>query len=153
MTQIGSALFDRAAQTLRSTEGSVPIALRAQSMRVLELLLDAEGAMLSKDQLVEAVWGRVAVTDGSLVQCVKEIRLAIGDPKHLLLQTVHRRGYRLAHGRATIPNQQQRDEPTEFLSTTVQASRDLKIPTVAVLKFNSFDGESPLGPAPSSIQT
>ncbi len=55
MIQIGSALFDRAAQTLRSTEGSVPIALRAQSMRVLELLLDADGAMLSKDQLVEAV--------------------------------------------------------------------------------------------------
>ncbi len=51
MIQIGSAFFDRAAQTLRSTEGSVPIALRAQSMRVLELLLDADGAMLSKDEL------------------------------------------------------------------------------------------------------
>jgi DNA-binding winged helix-turn-helix (wHTH) protein/tetratricopeptide (TPR) repeat protein len=139
--QIGSALFDRAAQRLQSSEGSVPIALRAQSMRVLELLLDADGAMLSKDQLVEAVWGRVAVTDGSLVQCVREIRLAIGDPKHLVLQTVHRRGYRLVPSRATIPNQQQQSEATEVRSPTVQSSRDITIPVVAVLKFSSFDGD------------
>ena len=41
---------------------------------------------------MEAVWGDVAVTDDSLVQCLMEIRRALGDG-HDLVKTIRGRGY------------------------------------------------------------
>jgi DNA-binding winged helix-turn-helix (wHTH) protein/TolB-like protein len=69
--------------------------LRAQSCEVLKVLIRASGETVSKEQLLQQVWGRRAVTDDSLVQCIKEIRQTLGDSKHQILQTVHRRGYRI----------------------------------------------------------
>ncbi len=40
-----------------------------------------------------------------------------------------------------MPSQQQGDQITEMRATTTQGSREIKIPIVAVLKFNSFDGD------------
>jgi adenylate cyclase len=77
MFQLGSTVFDPSAHMLRDSTGA-KIALRAQSARVLECLIEAKGALLSKEQLFKAVWADVSVTDDSLVQCVREIRNAIG---------------------------------------------------------------------------
>jgi TolB-like protein len=75
--------------------GALASSLRAQSCEVLQVLMRASGQTVSKEQLLQQVWGRRAVSDDSLVQCIKEIRQTLGDSKHLTLQTVHRRGYRL----------------------------------------------------------
>jgi TolB-like protein len=45
--------------------------------------------------LIDVVWRGAAVTDDSLVQCIHEIRKALKDDRHTLLQTATRRGYRL----------------------------------------------------------
>ncbi len=95
MIQIGNAVFDASAHLLRDAAGT-KIALRSQTLRVLECLIQAKGGVLSKAQLAAQVCGSVAVTDDSLVQCIGEIRSAIGDTKHEILQTEHRLGYRLA---------------------------------------------------------
>jgi DNA-binding winged helix-turn-helix (wHTH) protein len=42
--------------------------------------------------LIEAVWRDVHVTDDSLVQCIRDIRRAIGDTEQKLLISVPRRG-------------------------------------------------------------
>jgi TolB-like protein len=75
--------------------GGLPSKLRAQSCEVLKALMRASGEIVSKEQLLQQVWGRRAVTDDSLVQCITEIRRTLGDSKHQILQTVHRRGYRI----------------------------------------------------------
>jgi TolB-like protein len=80
--------------------------LRAQSSQVLQALMRASGETVSKEQLLQQVWGRRAVTDDSLVQCIKEIRQMLGDSKHQILQTVHRRGYRLLLERCEATDQQ-----------------------------------------------
>jgi DNA-binding winged helix-turn-helix (wHTH) protein len=95
MIRVGRALYDRDARTLR-TEAGAGIALRPQSVRVLECLIDARGRLLGKRELLSTVWGPRCVTDDSLVQCVREIRVAIGDRPPRLLQTVRGEGYRLA---------------------------------------------------------
>jgi TolB-like protein len=69
--------------------------LRAQSSKVLLALMRSPGETVSKEQLLQQVWSGRAVTDDSLVQCIKEIRYTLGDSNHQVLQTVHRRGYRL----------------------------------------------------------
>ena len=42
---------------------------------------------------MQTVWGNIAVSDDSLVQCVIEIRKALGDDKHRIVRTLPKRGY------------------------------------------------------------
>jgi TolB-like protein/tetratricopeptide (TPR) repeat protein len=140
MIQLGTAVFDSSAQMLLDSTGA-KIALRAQTVRVLEHLIKANGALVTKDQLVSDVWANLAVTDDSLVQCIGEIRTAIGDTAHEILQTERRRGYRLLATRAssTIPA-----DPT--ISPTLPAistqNTDGQItPAIAVMAFTSMDGD------------
>jgi TolB-like protein len=50
---------------------------------------------LSRDELFDAVWPDVTVTEDNIAQCVREVRRAIGDPEGRILRTVIKRGYRL----------------------------------------------------------
>lgn len=72
--------------------------LRPQSFDVLNHLVAHAGRLMSKQELFEAVWGGAARTDDSLVQCIKDIRLALGDSDHRMVKTVHGRGYMFATG-------------------------------------------------------
>ena len=67
--------------------------LRPQTVEVLKVLAAVPGEIVSKDELMQAVWGNVAVSDDSLVQCVIEIRKALGDGKHQIVRTLPKRGY------------------------------------------------------------
>jgi DNA-binding winged helix-turn-helix (wHTH) protein len=68
-------------------------ALRPQSLAILKLLVVKPGVLVSKDEIMSAVWPNIAVTDDSLVQCVTEIRKALGDDRHAIIKTVPKRGY------------------------------------------------------------
>src|SRR5690606_28535650 len=67
--------------------------LRPQSFRVLCYLVENRGRLLSKKELLDAIWGRTVVTEGSLTQCLIDIRRALGDASRELVRTVPRRGY------------------------------------------------------------
>ena len=80
------------------------VVLRPKTTAVLAYLLTHAGEVVSRDALMAAVWGDLAVTDDSLTQCISEIRRALGPPKAALLQTHSRRGYRMAtHLRPVAP--------------------------------------------------
>ena len=51
--------------------------------------------VVNKDEIIACVWRDAQVTDDSLVQCISEIRKAIGDSEHRILKTIPRRGYLL----------------------------------------------------------
>jgi DNA-binding winged helix-turn-helix (wHTH) protein/tetratricopeptide (TPR) repeat protein len=89
---MGSCTFDPRSLTLRDAAGST-LHLRTQSMRVLAELARTRGAIVPRDVLIEAVWHGVAVTDDSLVQCIKDIRGALSDIEHTVLRTVVGQGY------------------------------------------------------------
>ena len=97
---INGVTVDFAAEALRDRAGR-PVELRPQSFAVLRLLAANAGQLVTKDELSSAVWPGLAVTDDSLVQCIHEIRRAIGDKAHVVLRTVPRRGYRLVPVDAT----------------------------------------------------
>jgi DNA-binding winged helix-turn-helix (wHTH) protein/TolB-like protein len=67
--------------------------LRPQAAEVLSVLATKAGQVVTKDELMEAVWGDIAVTDDSLVQCIAEIRKALADEKHETIRTLPKRGY------------------------------------------------------------
>src|SRR5262245_45718916 len=76
--------------------GAEEIPLRPKAFDVLRFLAEHAGRVVAKDELIKAVWPGLSVTDDSLVQCVKEIREALGDDAHRIIRTVPRRGYLFA---------------------------------------------------------
>jgi tetratricopeptide (TPR) repeat protein len=59
--------------------------LRPKAFDLLTALAQRPGQVVSKDELVAAVWPGVVVTDDSLTQCVYELRSALGDAGPALL--------------------------------------------------------------------
>lgn len=86
---------DFAVDTLRAEvrRGGKAIPLRRQSFDVLLHLLQKPHRIVSKGELLDAVWGNRVVTDGALKHCLMEIRAAIGDRDRKLIRTITRRGY------------------------------------------------------------
>ena len=83
--------LDRTRGCLR--RGHDEIKLRPKSFDVLKYLVENNGRLISKDELIHAVWAETAVTDDSLVQCLKDIRRALRDASQQIIKTVPRRGY------------------------------------------------------------
>lgn len=88
--------FDRftlylASRTLRV--GGKDIILRPKAFDVLRHLAENAGHLVLKQDFHEVVWPGIAVTDDSLVQCIRELRQVLGDEEHRLIKTVSRRGY------------------------------------------------------------
>lgn len=73
--------------------GQEEIKLRPKSFEVLRYLVDNNGRLISKDELIRAIWVDTMVTDDSLVQCLKDIRHALRDEAQQIIKTVHGRGY------------------------------------------------------------
>jgi TolB-like protein/DNA-binding winged helix-turn-helix (wHTH) protein/cytochrome c-type biogenesis protein CcmH/NrfG len=91
---INGVVADLSAETLHGPDG-VAIALRPQAFAVLAYMLRNPHRIVTKRELMEAIWPATAVTDDSLVQCIHEIRRAIHDERQTVLETASRRGYRL----------------------------------------------------------
>jgi len=73
--------------------GQEEIKLRPKSFETLKYLVENNGRLISKDELIHAVWVDTAVTDDSLVKCLKDIRYALRDESQRIIKTVPRRGY------------------------------------------------------------
>ena len=69
------------------------IPLRPKCFEVLNYLVTHHGLLVSKRELLDTVWAGVVVTDGSLTQCLIQIRKALGDTKKEMIRTIPRRGF------------------------------------------------------------
>lgn len=124
MIELGSARFDPIQKVLYDLQGQ-PIELRSQSLRVLSALADHLNSTVSQSQLFAQVWSGRVVTPDSLVQCIKEIRRALGDDAHRLLRTNPKRGYRLCAPIPPAPAHQYFEDGAGFMQTLLRTrSRD-----------------------------
>jgi adenylate cyclase len=89
--RFGPFSLDLARASLSGPGGPLP--LRPKSFDVLLYLLRNRDRVISKDELMGAVWPNVFVTENSLVQCISDIRAALGVEGTAFLKTVARRGY------------------------------------------------------------
>ena len=80
----------------RLWRGTEVVHLRPKSFAVLCYLVAHPERLLSKDELVQAVWPDTAVSDGVLTVCMAELRKVLGDTTQTpqYIETVPRRGYR-----------------------------------------------------------
>src|SRR2546421_643810 len=73
--------------------GSEEIKLRPKPFAALKYLVENPSRLISKAELIQTIWPDTAVTDDSLVQCLMEVRRALGDDAQQIIKTVPRRGY------------------------------------------------------------
>ncbi len=95
--------FDRFILDLKRgclSAGDQEIDLPPKAFRVLTYLALNAGRLVPKEELLNAVWANVAVTDESLVQSIRQLRQKLGDGAHRVIKTVPRRGYLLEVGPA-----------------------------------------------------
>jgi TolB-like protein/DNA-binding winged helix-turn-helix (wHTH) protein len=94
MFQFEGYTLDVARASLRTAHRDVP--LRPKAFEVLRYLVENADRLVTKDELIQAIWPNVIVTDEALTHCVSEARQAIGDGGQAIIKTLPRRGYRFA---------------------------------------------------------
>src|SRR5690242_188747 len=79
--------FDRAGRTVR---------IEPKVMEVLMALAERAGEVVSREELLAAVWPGVVVGDDALTQSIIKLRKALGDKPRspAYIETISKRGYR-----------------------------------------------------------
>jgi TolB-like protein len=121
------------------------IELRPKSFELLRYLVEHAGRLVPKNELLEAIWPDVVVTDESLTRCVSDVRSALSDSDQNIIKTVPRRGYLFA---ATVarddPSIQAADSMPRVRPTTAPSPETTTVPplSLVVLPFINLGGEA-----------
>lgn len=103
------------------------VTLSPKAFEVLAFLVEHHGRLVTKNDLIEAVWPDTAITDNSLAQRLLEIRRALADDSQQLIRTVARRGY-LFTASVAMPVMEIPHQPA---ITRVDPGQAAKLPTRA----------------------
>ena len=90
--RFGEWEFDERRHQLRVRGAAVEV--EAKPLEVLRQLLIHAGEIVTKEELLETVWPRVMVVDGSLATAVSKLRKVLGGDDRVIV-TIPRIGYRL----------------------------------------------------------
>jgi DNA-binding winged helix-turn-helix (wHTH) protein len=135
--------LDVAAHELRRGEAVVP--LEPQVFDLLKLLIENRQRLLSRDEIIERIWGGRIVSDAALDSRIKSARQAIGDDGRAqrLIRTHHGVGFRFVGAVAPGGNASAvAEQPVESRDATdAGPSR----PSIAVLPFSLVGIAGPYG--------
>src|ERR1700678_2828515 len=109
--KIRFGVYELDRDTMELRKRGVLLRLQEQPFRVLAMLAERPGEVITREQLQEQIWGNTFVDfDQSLNKAVNRVREALNDnaatPQYI--ETVPRRGYRFIAPVSAIP---QTDEP------------------------------------------
>lgn len=89
-------VFELDTQRRRLRRSGADVELRPLAFDALAHLVRRAGRVVTRDELIAAVWPGLVVTDDSIARCISDIRRALGDVEQQIIKTVPRRGYTLA---------------------------------------------------------
>lgn len=133
------------------------VKLRPKSFEVLAYLVQHSGRLITKNELIDAVWPDACITDNSLAQCLLEVRRAIADDSQRFIRTVARRGYIFNVPKAVTPAVDDAganllepgvgldESAAYFRETQALAEPDHVISSVAVLPFVNASSDPQMG--------
>jgi TolB-like protein/DNA-binding winged helix-turn-helix (wHTH) protein len=146
MFQFKGYTLDTRRSALRAADQEVE--LRPKAFEVLRYLVENAERLVSKDELIKAIWPDVTATDESLAHCVSEVRRALGDGEQTIIKTVPRRGYRFAAqvDRLEFNDASEQKSPlaTGPARSGTGLQRELLLPdrpSIAVLPFHNMSGD------------
>jgi DNA-binding winged helix-turn-helix (wHTH) protein len=129
-----SSVFKLDIEDERLWRGDQPVRLSNKAFQLLRLFVENADRLLTKDQILQGVWGDVWVSEGLVKEYVHDLRQALGDdPKRpRYIETVRGRGYRFLGGIVVS------DSAT---ATEPRKQAEIKLPSLAVLPFANLTGD------------
>ena len=124
--------------------GETLVAIQPQVFDVLACLVANHAKIVSRDDLIDAVWGGRIVSESTLTTRIASARRAIGDTGEAqrLIRTLHGRGFRFVGEVTEITTEV---EPVQAVQTDLKAwSSDDRLP-IAVLPFESLTSDPESG--------
>ena len=131
----GNQVLDTERRDLRRGEAVVPVT--PQVFALLSYLIRNRDRVVSKDDLIAAIWNGRSITDTAMTTCINAARRAIGDSgdAQRLIQTLTRRGYRFVG----IAREERACEEAALLANLPDRAKSRSVgsgnPTIAVLPF------------------
>jgi TolB-like protein/DNA-binding winged helix-turn-helix (wHTH) protein/Tfp pilus assembly protein PilF len=111
--------LDAAAGELR--RDGVPVRLQPQPFKVLAVLVERAGQLVTREELKKALWGEETYVDfeRGLNFCINQVRVALGDSAEspVYVQTLPRRGYRFVAAVGHVGENGNTGSPAEPLPT------------------------------------
>ena len=109
--QFGDVAVDTDAVEVVGPDGRVDI--EPQAFDVLSYLVEQPGRLVTKEELLDNVWGDRFVSESALTTRIKQARRALGDDGRTqwAIKTVHGRGYRFVAPRDEAPSSSQPQPP------------------------------------------
>src|SRR6202167_749916 len=99
--RFGPFVLDPARRTLSRADS--PVSLTPKAFDVLLFLVQNPNRLVTKEELLQAVWGDTVVEEGNLTQYISHLRKALGDDSEdtRLIVTIARKGYQFT-ARVTV---------------------------------------------------
>jgi DNA-binding winged helix-turn-helix (wHTH) protein len=84
----------------------VPLPLEHKAYQVLVYLVQHADRLVTKRELLDAVWPEVYINDSAVARCIGAVRQAVGDRRDTqgVIRTVHGQGYRFVAQVVAHPN-------------------------------------------------
>gem|GEM_PF-343729 len=125
--QVRFGVFELDTRTRELRKGGLKLKVPEQSIRILSMLLERQGELVTREELQKKLWPNDTVVefDHSINAAVKRLRQALGDPAETprFIETLPRRGYRfICPVQAQAPPAD--EHPTEELPAPVSADGD-----------------------------
>src|SRR5829696_3730733 len=124
-----------------------PIHLPAKEFEILLMLVESNGRVLTKDEMMSTIWGDTFVEESNLSQYISRLRKVLNGDGTQYIKTISKRGYRFAAEVSEDPGEItiERRMRVEVTGETSRADRVDGVRSVAVLPFlplaSGQDGE------------
>lgn len=107
-------------------DGEREVHLRPKTLDTLIYLVERRGHLISKNELLDAIWTDTEVTENALAQCIRELREALGDSQKdpRFIQTVQRAGYRFMPEVEMTTAGEEREYEEELSAVSVLIAED-----------------------------
>ena len=142
--RFGEFVLDPGKRTLSRADS--PLFLNPRAMDVLIFLVQNPNRLVTKEELLDAVWGDAFVEEGNLTQSISHLRKALGDNSEdtRLIVTIPRKGYQFA-GDVTIGEAADLAKQATVRTPATNISRpetrtDLEFPTQQVAQMHRSIG-------------
>jgi TolB-like protein/Flp pilus assembly protein TadD len=118
----------------RLWKGDEPVPVGNKAFQLLRFLVENPERLLTKNEILDAVWGDLCVSEGLVKEYIHDLRSALeDDPRHPdFIETVRGRGYRFLGG---IGGVSKSPDPAAVGDVGVD------LPSLAVLPFANMSGD------------
>jgi len=130
--RFGQFVLDTRRRTL--SRGDSPVFLTPKAFDVLIFLVQNPNRLVTKEELLQAVWGDTFVEEGNLTQYISHLRKALGDSSEdtRLIVTIARKGYQFTGNVVAVAETGDISKPTVV---QILATESWQTDTPPVLEF------------------